>query len=206
MPLNITTGSLSAKGFGFTNLGLVRLTTGAEQEIFATSLGSRSAAIQLANGNIVTGSYIQSSNNQGLRYKALTVINSTAVYGSEQTASYNNCFGGTNATDLASGNIVSGRQMSHAEDGTNSYTGGLGIHRQTFRTWSNYNSAKGLSPIEQVKVADAIAFKSHIERSGRKIWRVGPWGWGCLKGQKHLQAFICQSRHKDVQRWKRNCK
>jgi hypothetical protein len=103
-------------------------------------------------------------------------------------------------------------QLAQCETGgnwqhsTKSYTGGLGIHRQTFRTWSNYNSAKGLSPIEQVKVADAIAFKSHIERSGRKVWRVGPWGWGCLKGQKHLQAFICQSRHKDVQRWKRNCK
>ena len=88
---------------------------------------------------------------------------------------------------------------------TKSYTGGLGIHRQTFRTWSNYTSAKGLTPRQQVKVADAIAFKSHVERSGRKVWRVGPWGWGCLKGQKSLQKFICQSRHKDVQRWKRNC-
>ena len=89
---------------------------------------------------------------------------------------------------------------------TKSYTGGLGIHRQTFRTWSNYNSAKGLTPKQQVKVADAIAFKSHIERSGRKVWRVGPWGWGCLRGQKHLQAFICQSRHTLVVRWKRHCK
>jgi len=102
-------------------------------------------------------------------------------------------------------------QLARCETGgnwqhsTKSYTGGLGIHRQTFRTWSNYNSAKGLTPKQQVKVADAIAFKSHVERSGRKVWRVGPWGWGCLKGQKHLQAFICQSRHKDVQRWKRNC-
>ena len=88
---------------------------------------------------------------------------------------------------------------------TKSYTGGLGIHRQTWRTWSDTPSAKGRSPIEQVKVADAIAFKSHINPDGRKIWRVGPWGWGCLKGQKHLQNFICKSRHKDVQRWKRNC-
>ena len=146
MPLNITTGSLSAKGFGFTNLGLVRLTTGAEQEIFATSLGSRSAAIQLANGNIVTGSYIQSSNNQGLRYKALTVINSTAVYGSEQTANYNNCFGGTNATDLSSGFIVSGRQMSHAEDGTNSYTGFGNLYYKSFDlTYKNTLSWSGSS-------------------------------------------------------------
>jgi hypothetical protein len=88
---------------------------------------------------------------------------------------------------------------------TKSYTGGLGINRQTWRTWSNSPSAKGKTPAQQVKVADAIAFKSHINPDGRKIWRVGPWGWGCLKGQKSLQRFICQSRHKDVQRWKRNC-
>lgn len=145
MPLNITTGAASAKGFGFTNLGLVRLTTGAEQEIFATSLGSRSAAIQLANGNIVTGSYIQSNTNQGLRYKSLTIINSTAVYGSEQTASYNNCSGGSNnATNLASGNIVSGRQMAHAEDSTNSYTGIGILYYKTFNlTYKNTLSWSG---------------------------------------------------------------
>ena len=102
-------------------------------------------------------------------------------------------------------------QLARCETGgnwqhsTKSYTGGLGIHRQTWRTWSDTPSAKGRTPVEQVKVADAIAFKSHINPDGRKIWRVGPWGWGCLKGQKHLQKFICQSRHKDVQRWKRNC-
>jgi hypothetical protein len=88
---------------------------------------------------------------------------------------------------------------------TKSYTGGLGIHRQTFRTWSNYNSAKGLTPRQQVKVADAIAFSSHIERSGRKVWRVGPWGWGCLRGQPSIQRYICQSKHPLVQRWKRHC-
>ena len=103
-------------------------------------------------------------------------------------------------------------QLAQCETGgnwqhsTRSYTGGLGINRQTWRTWSNSPSAKGKTPAQQVKVADAIAFKSHINPDGRKVWRVGPWGWGCLKGQKHLQAFICNSRHKDVQRWKRNCK
>ncbi len=89
---------------------------------------------------------------------------------------------------------------------TKSYTGGLGIHRATWRNWSDTPSAKGLSPFEQVKVADAIAFTSHINPDGRKVWRVGPWGWGCLKGQKHLQDFICQSRNTIVSRWKRNCK
>jgi len=88
---------------------------------------------------------------------------------------------------------------------TKSYTGGLGIHRATWRNWSDYPSAKGLTPRQQVKVADAIAFKSHINPDGRTIWRVGPWGWGCLRGQKSLQRFICESRNPLVARWKRNC-
>jgi len=136
MPLNITTGSLSAKGFGFTNLGLVRLTTGAEQTASVTA----STAIQLANGNIVTGANISSAfpAAQSLRYKALTVINSTAVYGSQQTVNYANCGGGSyNATSLSSGNIVSGVQIS--EDGENRYTGSGNLYYKSF-TLNYYNT------------------------------------------------------------------
>jgi hypothetical protein len=88
---------------------------------------------------------------------------------------------------------------------TRSYTGGLGIARGTFQRWSNHSSARLMTPREQVRVADAIAFKSHIEPDGTKIWRVGPWGWGCLKARKSIQRYICQSRHPLVQKWKRNC-
>ena len=88
---------------------------------------------------------------------------------------------------------------------TRSYTGGLGIYRGTWQRWSDSSSAKGKTPAQQVKVADAIAFKSHINPDGTKVWRVGPWGWGCVKGQKSLQAYICKSRHKDVARWRRGC-
>jgi len=95
-----------------------------------------------------------------------------------------------------------GSNWSHS---TKSYTGGLGIHRATWRNWSNFPSAKGKTPAQQVKVADAIAFKSHINPDGRKVWRVGPWGWGCLKREKSLQAFICKSSNKLVARWKRHC-
>jgi hypothetical protein len=88
---------------------------------------------------------------------------------------------------------------------TRSYTGMFGVYRRTFAHWSNHTSAKGMTPRQQVKVADAIAFKGHTNPDGSWNPPTGPWGWGCLKGQKHLQKFICQSRHKDVQRWKRNC-
>lgn len=145
MPLITTTGSLSAKGFGFTTQGIVRLTTGVQQEIFATNLGSRSSPIQLADGNIVTGAYIQSSDNQGLRYRSLTIINSTAVYGAQQEVTYSNCGGNSNnATELSSGNIVSGRQISHAEDGTNAYTGFGALFYKTFNlTYKNTLSWSG---------------------------------------------------------------
>ena len=88
---------------------------------------------------------------------------------------------------------------------TKTYTGGLGFNRRSFQRWSNHSSAKGMTPRQQVRVADALAFRGHTEPSGEFVWPVGPWGWGCLKQRKSLQAFICKSRHKDVQRWKRNC-
>lgn len=130
MPL-ISTGALSARAFGFSGNGIVTLTTGPVQEIFATNLGSRSATITLADGNIVTGSFIHSNNNQGLRYRSITAENSRLVYGSQQVFSRGTCGGETIAVSLAAGNIVNGRQMSHAEDGTNSYSGSLNLYYKT---------------------------------------------------------------------------
>ena len=95
-----------------------------------------------------------------------------------------------------------GGNWNHA---TRSYTGGLGIHRQTFRRWSRYTSARGLTPRQQVRVADAIAFSGYTTRTGEHVWRVGPWGWGCVKQNAVLQAYICASGHPKVQRWKRGC-
>jgi hypothetical protein len=127
MPLNITTGAASSKGFGFTNLGLVRLTTGAEQTASVTG----STAIKLASGNIMTGSLINSNSAQSIRYKTLTVLNSTATYGSEQTASYDNCGGGSyNSTDLSSGLIATGRDL--ADDGESRYSGYGSLYYKSF--------------------------------------------------------------------------
>ena len=96
----------------------------------------------------------------------------------------------------------SGGDWNHS---TKSYTGGLGINRGTFQRWSNHTSAKGMTPRQQVRVADAIAFRGHTEPNGEFVWRVGPWGWGCLKLRKSLQTYICKSRHPLVSKWKRNC-
>jgi hypothetical protein len=96
----------------------------------------------------------------------------------------------------------SGNNVNHS---TRSYTGMFGIYRPTFRHWSDHSSAKGMTAQQQVKVADAIAFKGHTNPDGSFNPPTGPWGWGCLKGQKSLQGFICKSRHRDVARWRRNC-
>jgi hypothetical protein len=127
MPLNITTGAASARGFGFAGNGLVRLTTGSEQTASVTG----STEIKLASGNIMTGSLINASSAQSIRYKSLTVINSTATYGSEQTASYENCSGGSyNSTDLSSGLIATGRYLS--DDGESRYSGYGALYYKSF--------------------------------------------------------------------------
>jgi hypothetical protein len=141
MPL-ISTGALSARAFGFVGRGIVTLTTGSVQEIFATSLGSRSATITLADAN----------NNQGLRYRSITANNSTLVYGSQQVFSRGTCGGETIAVSLAEGNVVNGRQMSHAEDGTNSYVGNLNLYYKTLTlSYSNtlvWGSATASSTVQ----------------------------------------------------------
>ena len=88
---------------------------------------------------------------------------------------------------------------------TKTYTGGLGFNRRSFQRFSNHSSAKGMTPRQQVRVADALAFRGHTEPDGEFVFRVGPWGFGCVKMRKSLQTFICKSRHRLVVKWKRNC-
>jgi len=88
---------------------------------------------------------------------------------------------------------------------TRSYTGGLGIYRGTWQRWSDTKSAKGKTPKQQVKVADAIAFKSHINPDGTKVWRVGPWGWGCVRNNEVLKSMICRSNKPVVKKWHYGC-
>lgn len=103
------------------------------------------------------------------------------------------------------------RGLSQCETGgdwahsTRSFTGGLGISRRTAHRWSGKRNLAKLTPRQQVEIADRIAFTSWINPEGEKVWRVGPWGWGCLKQSKYLQGFICRSKVPSVQRWKRNC-
>jgi hypothetical protein len=88
---------------------------------------------------------------------------------------------------------------------TLNYTGGLGMARGTAWRWSGHRNAAKFSPRKQVEIADRIAFKGWTKKNGSHVYRVGPWGWGCLKQSKYLQGFICRSNHQLVQKWKRNC-
>ena len=104
------------------------------------------------------------------------------------------------------------RRLAQCETGgnvnhsTKSYTGMFGIARGTWQRWSNRSSAAGLTALEQARVVDNIAFEGHWSRGVYKH-PVGPWGWGVVKSNcMGLQQLLCQSRHRLVQRWKRNCK
>lgn len=129
MPLNITSWISSIKACGFGGQGLARITTGSVQSISASP---RSGTISLADGNIVTGSNIHSNNGQTLFYKSLSISNFNASYGVAQTASQSYCGAATIDFPLTSGQIASGRQITHAEDGTNSYANNGTIYYKTF--------------------------------------------------------------------------
>ena len=137
MPLSNTSFANSKRAYGFGGLSLIKITTGAEQTISQTP--SRSSAITLADGVIVTGSRIDVNNGHTLYYKTITFSNTIPSYGGAQTASASNCGGGTIDLPLSAGQIASGRQMSHAEDGTNSYTNQGTIYFKPF-TLLNYTT------------------------------------------------------------------
>jgi hypothetical protein len=89
---------------------------------------------------------------------------------------------------------------------TLNYTGALGIARGTAWRWSGHRNIAKFSPRKQVQIADRIAFRGWDNpRTGKHVWRVGPWGWACLKNKPELQRYICASNHKLVARWKRGC-
>ena len=98
-----------------------------------------------------------------------------------------------------------GTRRPNWKHSTKSYTGGLGIARGTAWNWSGHRDLAKFPAEKQVEIADRIAFRSWINKDGRKVWRVGPWGWGCLKMKKHIQAFICASKHELVKPWRRGC-
>jgi hypothetical protein len=90
--------------------------------------------------------------------------------------------------------------------GTLNYTGALGVARGTAWRWSGHRNIAKFSPRKQVQIADRIAFRGWDNpRTGKHVWRVGPWGWACLRNKPHLQRYICASNHPKVQRWKRGC-
>lgn len=90
---------------------------------------------------------------------------------------------------------------------TLNYTGAFGIHKRTWRTYSNNTTAKNYTLHEQALVVDRIAFRGYTNRRGEYKYPVGPYGWSTIKRQNcmGLQNYICKSRHKLVVRWKRYC-
>ena len=107
--------------------------------------------------------------------------------------------------------------LAHCESGTGpdspgtpltvgpSYTGYFGIHKQTWRRWADSPDARGLSFAAQARVADRIAWYGHVE-DGKKVWPVGPYGWGSIKRNcRNLATRLCHSPSEVVRRRARNC-
>jgi hypothetical protein len=183
MPLNTTTWVSSIKACGFGGQGLIKITTGGEQSISQTP--TRSSAITLADGVIVTGSRIDVNNGHTLYYKTITFSNTIPSYGGAQTASASNCGGGTIDLPLTAGQIASGRQISHAEDGTNSYTNNGTIYYKTF-TLLNFNTltwgSQQESPTVQNQGITTIPGTSVTDGSTVNIctgWRYDGGGGAC---------------------------
>jgi hypothetical protein len=183
MPLNTTTWVSSIKACGFGGQGLIKITTGGEQSISQTP--TRSSAITLADGVIVTGSRIDVNNGHTLYYTTITFSNTIPSYGGAQTASASNCGGGTIDLPLTAGQIASGRQISHAEDGTNSYTNNGTIYYKTF-TLLNFNTltwgSQQESPTVQNQGITTIPGTSVTDGSTVNIctgWRYDGGGGAC---------------------------
>ena len=183
MPLNSTSWISSIKACGFGGQGLIKITTGSEQSISQTP--SRSSAITLADGVIVTGSRIDVNNGHTLYYKTIAFSNTIPSYGGAQTASASNCGGGTIDLPLTAGQIASGRQISHAEDGTNSYSNNGTIYFKPF-TLSNFNTltwgSQQESPTVQNQGITTIPGTSVTDGSTVNIctgWRYDGGGGAC---------------------------
>lgn len=90
---------------------------------------------------------------------------------------------------------------------TRTYTSAFGIHKGTWRRWSNSSDARRYSPREQAIVADRIAWRGFLEDTGEFVYPVGPWGWGAIKANcMGLKSMVCRSRHPLVQKWKYRCR
>ena len=183
MPLSNTSFTSSKRAYGFGGQGIIKITTGAEQNISQTP--TRSSAITLADGVIITGSRIDVNNGHTLYYKTITFSNTVASYSAAQTASQSNCGGGTIDLPLSAGQIASGRQIGHAEDGTNSYTNNGTIYFKPF-TLLNYTTlswgAQQESPTVQNQGITTIPGTTVTDGSTVNIctgWRYDGGGGSC---------------------------
>lgn len=98
--------------------------------------------------------------------------------------------------------------LAQCETGTNwqhstrSYTGGLGINRGTAHRWSGHRNLARMTPRQQIRIADRIAFSGWTNKAGTYVWPVGPFGWGCVRKSATLRAYLCASHHRRVQKYR----
>ncbi len=96
---------------------------------------------------------------------------------------------------------------SNWQHSTRSYTGALGLYRQTAFNWSGRRDIGNLSPAKQVKIAERVAWKGWVNpKTGVKKWPVGPFGWGTIRNNcMGLKTSVCNSKHPLVRKFRHRC-
>ena len=96
---------------------------------------------------------------------------------------------------------------SNWQHSTRSYTGGLGLYRQTAFNWSGRRDVAKLSPAKQVRIAERVAFTGWVNpKTGVKKWPVGPFGWGTIRHNcMGLKTSVCASKVPAVRKFRHRC-
>jgi len=96
---------------------------------------------------------------------------------------------------------------SNWQHSTPSYTGGLGLYRQSAYAFSGRRNIANLTPSKQVEIAERLAFRGWVNpKTNKKTWPVGAFGWGTIANNcMGLKTSLCRSTAPEVQRFRHRC-
>lgn len=104
----------------------------------------------------------------------------------------------------ALGRCETGSKRGDLKHSTLNYTGAYGLARGTAWRWSGHRDVTKFNRKKQIEIADRIAFKGWTNKAGRRVYPVGPFGWGAVTmGCQKLLVYLCHENHRLVQKYRR---
>lgn len=102
----------------------------------------------------------------------------------------------------ALGRCETGGERGNVAHRTRSYVGAFGFAKTTWNAYADtpHQQAHRLTWEQQARVLDRVFFYGHTEH-GRRLAPAGPWGHGCFKALKWVQALVCQHAKQSVRKW-----